>query len=30
MALDIGLEVPFDDIEDWKGIRDKAGEAKSA
>jgi hypothetical protein len=29
MALDIGLEVSFDNIQDWKGIWDKAGEVKS-
>jgi hypothetical protein len=29
MALNVGLEVPLDDIQDWKGIRDKAGKVKS-
>jgi hypothetical protein len=26
MALNVGLDVSFDNIQNWKGIREKAGE----
>jgi hypothetical protein len=28
MALNVGLDVLFDEIQDWKGTRQKAGEVK--
>jgi L-rhamnose isomerase len=26
MAVSVGLDIPFDNIQDWKGIREKAKE----
>jgi hypothetical protein len=26
MALNVGLDVSFDNMKDWRGIREKAGE----
>jgi hypothetical protein len=30
MALDVSLDISFVNIKDWKGMRNKAGEADSA
>jgi hypothetical protein len=30
IALNLGLDVPLDNMQDWKGIREKAGEVNSA
>jgi hypothetical protein len=29
IALNVGLDVSFDNMQDWKGIREKAGEVNS-
>jgi hypothetical protein len=30
MALNVGFDVSFGNMQDWKGIREKAGEVNSA